>query len=103
MLPPPVQPSSFLTIFKQAFNAYSLLLFCGSITLDTVGRGLVVDGWLRLRGWARIGVLVSRLRTMLDEALQARIDYPASGASNVAGDRVIEAVRRLIELNGLDQ
>ncbi|KAF3384416.1 putative ATP-dependent RNA helicase ucp12 [Penicillium rolfsii] len=85
------------------FNAYSLLLFCGSITLDTMGRGLIVDGWLRLRGWARIGVLVSRLRTMLDEALQARIDNPALGSSGGAGDKVIEAVKKLIELNGLDQ
>ncbi|KAJ5398038.1 hypothetical protein N7509_006151 [Penicillium cosmopolitanum] len=84
------------------FNAYSLLLFCGSITLDTMGRGLVVDGWLRLRGWARIGVLVSRLRTMLDEALAARIDNPALG-SDGGGDKVIEAVKRLIEFNGLDQ
>ena len=49
------------------FNAYTALLFCGEITLDTLGRGLVVDGWLRLRGWARIGVLVSRLRGMLEE------------------------------------
>ncbi|KAJ5980782.1 hypothetical protein N7481_008080 [Penicillium waksmanii] len=85
------------------FNAYSLLLFCGSITLDTMGRGLVVDGWLRLRGWARIGVLVSRLRTMLDEALAARIDNPALGSDGGAGDKVIEAVKRLIEFNGLDQ
>ncbi|KAJ6113588.1 hypothetical protein N7523_006905 [Penicillium sp. IBT 18751x] len=85
------------------FNAYSLLLFCGSITLDTMGRGLVVDGWLRLRGWARIGVLVSRLRTMLDEALQERIDNPAVGSASEAGDKVIEAVKRLIEFNGLDQ
>ncbi|KAJ6144763.1 hypothetical protein N7470_008658 [Penicillium chermesinum] len=85
------------------FNAYSLLLFCGSISLDTVGRGLVVDGWLRLRGWARIGVLVSRLRTMLDEALAARIDNPGIGSGGGAADRVIEAVKRLIEFNGLDQ
>lgn len=70
-----------------------------------MGRGLVVDGWLRLRGWARIGVLVSRLRTMLDEALAARIDNPSigSGSDIGAGDRVIEAVKRLIEFNGLDQ
>ncbi|KAF4761755.1 hypothetical protein HAV15_008318 [Penicillium sp. str.  len=86
------------------FNAYSLLLFCGSIELDTVGRGLVVDGWLRLRGWARIGVLVSRLRTMLDEALTERFDNPSvvSDGSSL-GDRVIEAVKKLIEFNGLDQ
>lgn len=30
-----------------AFNAYTLLLFSGAIELDTLGRGLVVDGWLR--------------------------------------------------------
>lgn len=68
-----------------------------------MGRGLVVDGWLRLRGWARIGVLVSRLRTMLDEALAARIDNPSIGADTGTGDKVIEAVKKLIEFNGLDQ
>lgn len=87
-----------------AFNPYSLLLFCGSITLDTMGRGLIVDGWLRLRGWARIGVLVSRLRLMLDEIIAARIDNPGfSPASNDVGDRVIEIVKKLVEFNGLDQ
>jgi ATP-dependent RNA helicase DHX57 len=30
-----------------AFNAFTLLLFSGNIELDTLGRGLVVDGWLR--------------------------------------------------------
>lgn len=73
-----------------------------------MGRGLVVDGWLRLRGWARIGVLVSRLRTMLDDILVAKIDDPSSSSSKSrAGEdldsRVIEIVIKLIELNGLDQ
>jgi hypothetical protein len=40
---------------------------------------------------------------MLDEALQARIDNPAFGSGGGSGDRVIEAVKKLIELNGLDQ
>ncbi|PYI34062.1 hypothetical protein BP00DRAFT_444166, partial [Aspergillus indologenus CBS 114.80] len=93
------------------FNAFSLLLFCGSIDLDTTGRGLIVDGWLRLRGWARIGVLVSRLRMMLDEVIAGRIDQPAAGVGSagsggVSGplaDQVIEVVKRLVEFNGLDQ
>ncbi|RAL04765.1 RNA helicase [Aspergillus ibericus CBS 121593] len=88
------------------FNAYSLLLFCGSIDLDTTGRGLIVDGWLRLRGWARIGVLVSRLRMMLDEVIAMRIDQPASvgcGDRASIADQVVEVVKRLIEFNGLDQ
>lgn len=82
------------------FNAYSLLLFSGPITLDTLGRGLVVDGWLRLRGWARIGVLVSRLRMMLDDLLARKIDNPSLDLSN---DEVVAVVRQLVEFDGLDR
>ncbi|KAJ9376654.1 hypothetical protein DTO063F5_8677 [Paecilomyces variotii] len=89
------------------FNAYSLLLFAGPITLDTTGRGLIVDGWLRLRGWARIGVLVSRLRMMLDDILATRIDNPALGPAvdevQDHGEVVINIVKKLVEFNGLDQ
>ena len=81
------------------FNVYSLLLFSGPITLDTLGRGLIVDGWLRLRGWARIGVLVSRLRMMLDEVLARKIDDPLV---DLGGDEVVAVVRRLVEFDGLD-
>lgn len=82
------------------FNAYSLLLFSGPITLDTLGRGVIVDGWLRLRGWARIGVLVSRLRMMLDEVLARKIDDPLLDLSN---DEVVAVVRNLVEFDGLDR
>lgn len=85
------------------FNAYSLLLFCGPITLDTLGRGVIVDGWLRLRGWARIGVLVSRLRTLLDEALARKLENFNATESGQAEEKVIDIVRRLIMLNGQDQ
>lgn len=83
-----------------AFNVFTALLFCGPITLDTEGRGLVVDGWLRMRGWARIGVLVSRLRSMLDEVLARKIEDPGM---DLSGDEVVGVVRRLVEKNGLDQ
>ncbi|KAI9876746.1 MAG: hypothetical protein M1823_007221, partial [Watsoniomyces obsoletus] len=43
------------------FNTYTLLLFGGNIEVDVQGGGMMVDGWLRLRGWARIGVY-DRLR-----------------------------------------
>lgn len=72
-----------------------------------MGRGIVVDGWLRLRGWARIGVLVSRLRMMLDSVLAARIDNPSASSLGGAGEeleaKVIELVTKLVEYNGLDQ
>lgn len=81
-------------------NAYAMLLFGGPIELDTSGMGLIVDGWFRLRGWARIGVLVSRLRLLLDDALRKRIDNPGMPLED---DRVFRVVRRLLELNGQDR
>jgi ATP-dependent RNA helicase DHX57 len=68
--------------------------------LDTLGRGLIVDGWLRLRGWARIGVLVSRLRSMLDDVLARKIDEPEMDLSK---NEVVAVVTRLVELDGMDQ
>ncbi|KAH9877812.1 hypothetical protein J1614_003029 [Plenodomus biglobosus] len=83
------------------FNAYSLLMFGGQIQVDTLGRGLVVDEWIRLRGWARIGVLVSRLRGMLDKVLDGMIKEPGKGMS-VQEREVVDVVRRLVERDGLD-
>lgn len=82
-----------------AFNAYTLLLFSGAITLDTLGRGLVVDEWVRLRGWARLGVLVSRLRGMVDDVIAMKIENPGL---DLTDNEVIKVVGKLIELDGLD-
>ncbi|KAL2879399.1 putative ATP-dependent RNA helicase ucp12 [Colletotrichum sp. CLE4] len=81
------------------FNAYTLLLFSGAISLDTLGRGLVVDEWVRLRGWARLGVLVSRLRGMVDDVIAMKIENPGLDLTN---NEVIKLVTKLIELDGLD-
>ncbi|KAL1302347.1 hypothetical protein AAFC00_002754 [Neodothiora populina] len=82
-------------------NNYSLLLFGGPIGLDTQhGRGLVVDGWVRLRGWARIGVLVSRLRMLLDRELEGMVENPGVERRE---SRIVGLVRRLVELDGLDR
>ncbi len=67
--------------------------------MDTLDRGLVVDGWLRLRGWARIGVLVSRLRGMVDDIIALKVDDPSADLHN---NDVIRAVVKLIELDGMD-
>ncbi|KAI9745673.1 MAG: hypothetical protein M1818_001207 [Claussenomyces sp. TS43310] len=79
---------------------YAALLFAAAhLALDTLGRGLVLDGWLRLRGWARIGVLVSRLRSMLDDVLARKIEEPHL---ELGDDEVVRCVVRLVELEGLD-
>ncbi|KAF3811422.1 putative ATP-dependent RNA helicase ucp12 [Colletotrichum gloeosporioides] len=81
------------------FNSYTLLLFSGAITLDTLGRGLIVDEWVRLRGWARLGVLVSRLRGMVDDVIALKIENPGL---DLTDNEVIQMVGKLIELDGLD-
>ncbi|KAG0126597.1 P-loop containing nucleoside triphosphate hydrolase protein [Tuber indicum] len=79
-------------------NAYSLLLFGGALEVDTTGRGITVDGWLKLRGWGRIGILVARLRAMLDQVLQDKIDDPGL---ELAGNEVVACVARLVGSNGV--
>ncbi|KAG6312513.1 hypothetical protein E4U44_003285 [Claviceps purpurea] len=81
------------------FNVFTLLLFSGPIELDTLGRGLLVDGWLRLRGWARIGVLVARLRGMVDDLIAQKVENPGV---DLGEEAVIKMVVKLIELNGMD-
>ena len=62
-----------------------------------------MDGWLRLRGWARIGVLVSRLRGVIDRLIERRIENPATfDSSEGPGAEIIRLVTRLIELDGMD-
>ncbi|KAI9888926.1 MAG: hypothetical protein M1814_006158 [Vezdaea aestivalis] len=83
------------------FNSMSLLLFGGPIELDTLGRGIVIDGWLRIKGWARIGALISRLRGILDDVLAEMIDRP--GVLTKPADEVVALVRHLVEYNGFDR
>lgn len=80
-------------------NAYTLLMFCGPIEVDTLGRGLLVDGWLRLRGWARLGVLIARLRGMVDDLIAEKVENPRL---DLAQSKVIKLVNKMIELDGLD-
>ncbi|KAK3680044.1 putative ATP-dependent RNA helicase ucp12 [Recurvomyces mirabilis] len=81
-------------------NVYSLLMFGGKIEIDEQGRGLLVDGWLRLKGWARIGVLVSRMRMMLDEVLARKVDEPGLEMSET---EIVKLVSRMVAFDGLDR
>ena len=82
------------------FNSFSALMFGGPLSLDTLGKGIILDGWLRLRGWARIGALVGRLREILDALLARKINDPDL---ELVEFEVVKTVRHLIAFNGLDQ
>jgi len=59
----------------------------------------MVDGWLRIRGYPRIGCLINKLRLMLDELLVKKINDPTL---DIQSSDVIKCVKRLIERDGLD-
>ncbi|KAF2863193.1 P-loop containing nucleoside triphosphate hydrolase protein [Piedraia hortae CBS 480.64] len=82
------------------FNAYTLLLFGGEVVVDPQGRGLMVDGWLRLRGWGRIGVLVNRLKMALDGLLARKVDDPQF---EMCESEVVSLVRKMVTFDGLDR
>lgn len=75
-------------------------MFGGKIEINEQGRGLLVDRWLRLKGWARIGVLVSRMRMMLDEVLARKVDAPGLEMSET---EIVKLVSRMVAFDGLDR
>lgn len=84
-------------------GTFAVLLFAGSgVEVDKLGRGVVVDGWMRVRGWARIGVLVGRLRSVVEARLRRWVERPEE-IVNGRDREWVGLVRRLVELEGLDR
>ncbi|KAF9982153.1 hypothetical protein BGZ65_003180 [Modicella reniformis] len=78
---------------------YGLLLFGGKVQVDHLGRGLEIgDGFVKLRAFARIGVLVNQLKKLLDSILQAKISNPDL---NVSGNAVVETMVKLVSTDGI--
>ncbi|KAK9449238.1 P-loop containing nucleoside triphosphate hydrolase protein [Limtongia smithiae] len=79
-------------------GAYGMLMFGGALAMDLLGRGVTVGNWARLRCWARIGVLVGRLRVLLDQVLAMKVEAPEI---DVSKHEIVEVVKRLIDCEGL--
>ncbi|KAF8971290.1 hypothetical protein BGZ46_010342, partial [Entomortierella lignicola] len=78
---------------------YGLLLFGGQVHVDHLGRGLEIgDGFVKLRAFARIGVLVNQLKKLLDSVLQAKISNPDL---NVSDSPVVETMIKLVSTDGI--
>ncbi|ODQ64835.1 P-loop containing nucleoside triphosphate hydrolase protein [Nadsonia fulvescens var. elongata DSM 6958] len=77
---------------------FSLLLFgSGQVKADLNGRGVSVE-WVRLKCWVRIGVLVEKLRNLLDDVLSERLENPSQVTDNQK--EIIKVVQDLIEKEG---
>ncbi|KAI8603081.1 P-loop containing nucleoside triphosphate hydrolase protein [Dissophora ornata] len=78
---------------------YGLLLFGGQVQVDHLGRGLEIgDGFIKLRAFARIGVLVNQLKKLLDAVLQAKVSNPDL---NVSESPVVETMIKLVSTDGI--
>ncbi|KAG0258984.1 hypothetical protein BG011_002879 [Mortierella polycephala] len=78
---------------------YGLLLFGGHVQVDHLGRGLEIgDGFIKLRAFARIGVLVNQLKKLLDAILQAKVSNPDL---NVSESPVVETMIKLVTTDGI--
>ncbi|KAK9236756.1 P-loop containing nucleoside triphosphate hydrolase protein [Lipomyces kononenkoae] len=80
------------------FGGYGLLMFGGTLGTDLLGRGVTIGNWVRLRCWARIGVLVGRMRILLDQLLAMKIEVPQV---DVSGHEIVQLVKRLLNQEGL--
>jgi ATP-dependent RNA helicase DHX57 len=80
-------------------SALPLVLFGSSVEIDPAGRGILVNGWLRIRGWGRIGVLLDRLKWLIDGILKEKIDEPGWVLGNDAQD-IINVMVKLLQYNG---
>lgn len=75
------------------------MFFGGRVEVDAQGRGITSNGSIRLRSWGRVGVLVKRLRELVDDAIDGILDGAAT--TTEGGDaEVVACVEKLIAGNG---
>lgn len=81
---------------------YALLFFASRFSIDHIRGGIILgkNGWIQLRTWARIGVLVTQLRNLLDAQLNESIEH-AQIADLGEHNPVIQAMLNLITHDGL--
>lgn len=77
---------------------FALLLFGGAVTVNHFAGGLMVgkDDTIRLKAWARIGVLVNQVRRLLDAKLDEGIEAVEARGGVDVGPDVIKAVLTLL-------
>ncbi|KAI0041900.1 P-loop containing nucleoside triphosphate hydrolase protein [Auriscalpium vulgare] len=82
---------------------YALLLFGGNIHVNHIAGGLTIggrEGFLRLKAWPRIGILVQQLRRLLDSELMRSVE--AGHALDVGKENaVVSAMLALLTSDGM--
>lgn len=79
-------------------NCYGLVFFAENVSVDPLGTGIVVDNWLGLKCWPRIGILIKILRNLFNQVMEQKLANP--GMDLEANDMLC-TIQKLIETNGL--
>lgn len=82
-------------------STISVLLFGGQITYDLStsithlrSKGIIVDNWLPIRTWCKNGVLIGKLRLLLDGIIKAKLEDPLTNE----GDDVLKLIEQLVKI-----
>lgn len=80
------------------------LLFGGEILFDvstalSSGRrcpGIVLDKWMPVRTWCKNGVLLKRLRVLLDQVIENRLSNPEHETTQAADEEILDIVTKAL-------
>lgn len=87
-------------------STITALLFGGDISYDlsvlaSAARkcpGIVLDRWQPIRTWCKNGVLIKRLRQLLDRVIDNKLSSTLSEMSEVADEAVIDVVVKVLTI-----
>lgn len=89
----------------------STLLFGGNISYDmsshvNTGKtspGLILDGWMPIRTWCKNGVLIKRLRMLVDQTIEQKLANPRHSVKPLdatdSSDDIIAVVNKVLQLS----
>ena len=73
-------------------------ILLGTIELDALGRGIILNDWIRVSAWPKIAVFVRMMQQVISNIMTRKIDFQAIGDSDL---RVLEVMKRLIARHGM--
>lgn len=78
-------------------SGYGLVFFADDVAVDPLGSGIVVDGWLGLKCWPRIGVLIKILRKLFNEVMEQKLANPGMDLDD---NEIVRMIQDLTEKHG---
>lgn len=88
-------------------STITTLLFGGDITYDISNQasaslkcpGIVLDRWQPIRTWCKNGVLIKRLRLLLDRVIENKLSNPLFEKQRAADEEIIDVVKKVLTVD----